>query len=71
MHGTENTQRSTILIQNFSVYISIQDVAKPMSQTSPGYSPSLIKKTKLPLNMDPKVNRFRDIHCCVEIGEML
>jgi hypothetical protein len=26
---------------------------------------------KVPINMDPKVNRFRDIHCGVKIREML
>jgi hypothetical protein len=26
---------------------------------------------KVPINMGPKVNRFRDINCCVEIREML
>ena len=26
---------------------------------------------KVPINMGPIVNRFRDIHCCVEIREML
>ena len=26
---------------------------------------------KVPINMGPKVNRFRDIHCCVEIREIL
>jgi hypothetical protein len=26
---------------------------------------------KVPINMGPKVNRFRDIHCCVEIRKML
>ena len=25
----------------------------------------------VPINMGVKVNRFRDIHCCVEIQEML
>jgi hypothetical protein len=25
----------------------------------------------VPINMGPKVNRFRDIHCCVELREML
>jgi hypothetical protein len=25
----------------------------------------------VPINMVPKVNRFRDIDCCVEIREML
>ena len=33
-----------------------------MSQTSPGYSPTLIKQKKVPINMGPKMNRFRDIH---------
>ena len=31
--------------------------------------PQLSKK--VPINMGLKVNRFRDIHCCVEIQEML
>jgi len=26
---------------------------------------------KVPINMGPKVNRFEDIYCCVEIREML
>jgi hypothetical protein len=26
---------------------------------------------KVPINMGPTVNRFRDIHCCVETREML
>ena len=30
--------------------------------------PQLSKK--VPINMGPKVNRFRGIHCCVEIREM-
>ena len=37
-----------------------------MSQTSPGYSPPLIKQ-KVPINMGPKVKSFRNIHFCVEI----
>ena len=53
----------------FYVIYTYTGVPKPMSQTSPGYSPSLIKQ-KFPINMGPKVNRFRDIHCCVEIREM-
>ena len=48
------------------MYIHIQGVPKPMLQTSPGYSPPLIKQ-KVPINMGPKVNMFRDIHSCVEI----
>ena len=34
---------------------------KPMSQTSPGFSPDQIKQI-FPINMGPKVNRLRDIH---------
>jgi hypothetical protein len=55
---------------SFHIYIYIQGVSKPMSQTFPGYSPLQLKQ-KIPINMGPKVNRFRDIHCCVEIREML
>jgi len=25
---------------------------------------------KVPINMGPKINRFRDIQCCVEIWEL-
>jgi hypothetical protein len=38
----------------------IQGVSKPMSQTFPGYSPPPLKQN-VPINMGPKVNRFRDI----------
>jgi hypothetical protein len=47
----------------------ISGVSKPMSQTFPGWSPTPLKQN-VPINMGPKVNRFRDIHCCVEIREM-
>jgi len=40
-----------------------------MSQTFPGYSPPP-NKQKFPINMGPKVNRFRDIQCCAEIREL-
>jgi hypothetical protein len=48
----------------------IQNVSKPMSQTFLGIPHTHLSK-KVPINMGPKVNRFRDIHCCVEIREML
>jgi len=38
----------------------IQGVSKPMSQTFPGYSPPQ-NKQKVPINMGPKMNSFRDI----------
>jgi nuclear pore complex protein Nup62 len=53
------------------MYVRITScVSKPMSQTFPVYSPPQLSKN-VPINMGLKLNRFRDIHCCVEIREML
>jgi hypothetical protein len=40
------------------LHIHIQGVSKPMSQTFPGYSPPPLKQ-KFPINMGPKVNKYR------------
>ena len=52
------------------IYIYVSCVSNPMSQNFPGYSPPQLKK-KVPINIGLKVNRFRDIHCCVEIRGLL
>jgi hypothetical protein len=64
------TKQKTTLNEAFD-WMGISCVSKPMSQTFPGHSPHPIKQKKVPINMGLNVNRFRDIHCCVEIREML
>jgi hypothetical protein len=41
-----------------------------MSQTFPGYSPTHLRK-KGPINMGPKVNRFRDTDLRSRAGTLL
>jgi hypothetical protein len=50
--------------------LNISCVSKPMSQTFPGYYPPPIKQ-KSSYQHGLKVNRFWDVHWCVEIREML
>ena len=49
------------------IYAYIQSVSILMSQTFPGYSPPPVKQ-KVPINMGPKVNRFRviDLRSCAD-----
>ena len=54
------------------IYIYTHTHTHTHTQDVPNFSwlfPPLLSK-KVPINIGPKVNRFRDIHCCVEIREM-
>jgi hypothetical protein len=53
-----------------NVCVCVSCISKPISQIFLGIPHPQLSK-KVPINMGQKVNRSRDIHCCVEIQEML